>query len=49
VLSSVDVAGNYREVALLVTVLALGKERVVQEVEMMLALVHLKERQCGRD
>jgi len=37
---------TYREVALLVTVLALGKERAVQ---MMLALVHLKERQCGRD
>jgi len=35
---------TYREVALLVTVLALGKERVVQEVETMLALVHLKER-----
>jgi len=30
---------TYREVALF-----LGKERVVQEVEMMLALVHLKER-----
>jgi len=28
-------------------VLALGKEWVVQKVEMMLALVHLKERQCG--
>ena len=40
---------TYREVALLVTVLALGKERVAQEVEIMLALVHLKERRCSRD
>jgi len=37
---------TYREVALLVTVLTLGKERVVQEVEMMLAL---KERRSSRD
>ena len=40
---------TYREVSLLVTVLALGKERVAQEVEMMLALVHLKERRCSCD